>query len=926
MNAQGLLSNLCEIKILVCENKPEIVCLSETHVTDKIFDSELKLENYSTIRCNSHSRHTGGVAIYVKEKYDFQEILNVQNGLNWVCAIKTHASKKCIYAVIYHSPSSSDADFVEIFEEWCELLFERAENCDIIITGDFNIDFSKPNLYQRKLQYIFESFGLVQMTKNFTRITNNSETLIDLVLTNQRTLEVIVSKPDKISDHETLKIFSDATNSKIEEEKEIFCWKNYSKENLHKELRKFDWTGFQFLGINEKAKIIHDSLTVSVNNLVTVKKIKIKNKNEWYNNQLKQLKNQVNNCRREIGKTTSSAQYKEIRNIYKNRVRSESDNSIKREIEKNKNNPKELWKNLRKLTDYKPKEKTHILFGEEYIQEKNDICNKFNEYFVSSVKEINESIPEENSLQPVNLENLEESRQFLFRLVEREEIEDIMRKMKKKSSINNVNISVFRDAFEFFGDIFTEFVNEILTTGIFPDVYKIATVIPIEKVNNTIKCEEFRPINMMPIEEKIIEQVVRDQLWKYVEENSLLCEQQSGFRSDYSCETALNFALDGWKNDLQMKKIIAVIFLDLKRAFETIDRKLLLGKLRRYGIRGTALNFFESYLSNRKQHCRYAGVCSGNVENELGVPQGTVIGPLLFILYINDIISSVLVSRLLLFADDTLITLSGDSVRDLEEQLNTDLSSLSKWLNFNKLKLNVEKSKFMVITNKKINKNEFELKIGNQRIERVGVMKYLGVILDDELKMDEHVDYVCKKMGQKYGFLCRTSKKLSTQSKILLYKATIATHIEYCSTVLFLASDEQVKRLQRIQNKIMRLILRAPKRTNVLWMLDAMQWQPLKQRIEMNTLSFIYKIIHNQLPDYLCNKIRYIKDIHNYNTRSGGNVALPRMTKTGSQNSLFYRGMKIYNELENEIKNANTVENFKKMLNNKYKCTKQNYV
>jgi hypothetical protein len=308
------------------------------------------------------------------------------------------------------------------------------------------------------------------------------------------------------------------------------------------------------------------------------------------------------------------------------------------------------------------------------------------------------------------------------------------------------------------------------------------------------------------------------------------------------------------------------------------------------------------------------------------VPQGTVIGPLLFILYINDIISSVLASRILLFADDTLITLSGENSADLMEQLNTDLSSLSKWLNYNKLKLNIEKSKFMVITNKKIHKNDIDLKIGNQRIERVCQMKYLGVVLDDELKMDEHIDYVNKKMGKKYGFMNRISKKLSRHSKILLYKSTIATHIEYCSTILFLATDEQIKRLQKTQNKIMRLILRVPKRTNIAWMLDALQWQPVKQRIELNTLSFIYKILKNQLPGYLCNKVKFIKDIHNHNTRSGGNVVLPNMTKAGSQNSLFYKGMRKYNELELNIKNANTVINFKKLLNKKYKSCKQNYI
>jgi Reverse transcriptase (RNA-dependent DNA polymerase) len=283
-------------------------------------------------------------------------------------------------------------------------------------------------------------------------------------------------------------------------------------------------------------------------------------------------------------------------------------------------------------------------------------------------------------------------------------------------------------------------------------------------------------------------------------------------------------------------------------------------------------------------------------------------------------------SRLLLFADDTLITLSGDNTTDLMENLNRDLESLSRWLNFNKLKLNIDKSKFMVITNKKINKNNIELQIGDQKIERVSRMKYLGVILDDNLKMGDHVDYVCKKMGQKYSFMCRVNKKLSTQSKILLYKSTIATHAEYCSTILYLATDEQLQRLQKIQNKIMRLILKVPKRTKILWMLDTLQWQPVKQRIEMNSMIFIFKILHNQLPEYLSSRIKYTRDTHNHNTRSRNNIVLPMMTKAGSQNSLFYKGMQKYNELDQQIKNVNKETIFKNLLNKQYKTLKNDYL
>jgi hypothetical protein len=924
LNAQGQVSNQSEIEILIKESKPSIVCLTETHVTENVFDSELGVKNYSLVRNNSNSSHTGGMSIYIRDSINYEIISNKQCGSNWFSAIKTFETKKYIFGVLYHSPSSSDSEFIDLFDNWCEELFEISEDCEFVITGDFNIDFRIPNFYQRKLQNVFESYGLRQMTNESTRITATTETMIDLVLTNNNSINVFVCKENRISDHETLKIdLNKDERDKVNTKKEILCWKNYSKEALQCELKKTDWESVNKLCVNERARIINEKLKDSVNGLLFKKMINTETDNKWYSRELKDLKKLMNECRKEIGKSTDIETYRSIRNKYKNKVRSESRNAVRNDIEENKDNPVELWKKLKKLIACKENKSTHVKFGNDYIYEKEEICERFNEYFISSIESINKSVPSEDESGVIINSNTD---QFTFKTVERKDIDKIITVMKKKSGIENVNISVFRDAFDVIGDVFTNMVNDILTTGTFPDIYKVSTVVPIEKVKGTIKCEEFRPINMLLLEEKIIEHIVKEQLLAFVENNGILCSEQSGFRSSFSCETALNLVVDNWKENLQMKKLITVVFLDLKRAFETIDRKILLQKLERYGVRGRALNFFESYLSERRQHCKFGGVCSSNEINELGVPQGTVIGPLLFILYINDIIKSVKFAKISLFADDTLLTISGDNVAEMTTQLNQDMEKLSKWMNYNKLKLNVEKSKFMVITNRRIDKNDIFVKIGDQQLERVEKMKYLGVILDEKLTLNEHLDYICKKMGKKYGFMCRANKKLTTESKILLYKSIIAPHIEYCSTLLYIMNDEQIKRLQKIQNKIMRLILRCNKRTSIIWMVDALQWQPIKQRIEFNALLFIYKIVHNHTPNYLSEKITYIRDTHQHDTRSKNNILLPTMTMTTTQNSIFYKGMSEYNKLESNIKNSATIDAFKRKLTEHMKYRKKNYL
>jgi hypothetical protein len=232
------------------------------------------------------------------------------------------------------------------------------------------------------------------------------------------------------------------------------------------------------------------------------------------------------------------------------------------------------------------------------------------------------------------------------------------------------------------------------------------------------------------------------------------------------------------------------------------------------------------------------------------VPQETVIGLLLFILYINDIIKNVGSSTISLFADDTLLSISGDNIEDVAALMNEDLKFLTNWLNYNKLKLNIDKTKFMVIKNKRINKNDISLQIADQQIERIDKMKYLGVMLD----------FICKKMGRKYGFMCRANRKLSTESKILLYKSIVSPHIEYCNSLLYLINNDQMLRIQKIQNKT-RLILRCNKRTSISWMLETLKWQSVKQRIEFNTiiLKLIHKIVNNLTPNTLSNNITYIQ-------------------------------------------------------------------
>ncbi len=224
-----------------------------------------------------------------------------------------------------------------------------------------------------------------------------------------------------------------------------------------------------------------------------------------------------------------------------------------------------------------------------------------------------------------------------------------------------------------------EFINESLMSAFIPDCWKTSTIVPLKKVANTTKADELRPINMLPIPEKLLEVIVKDQMLKFIEDNDILFEIQSGFRKNHSCETALNFVLAGWKEDIEDGMFIVSVFLDFKRAFETINRSKLIKKLKKYGISGNALRWLRNYLFNRKQQTKIGETFSEKILNDLGVPQGSVLGPLLFILYINDLPKVLRHAKINLFADDALISVSSKNLEDAINKINEDLHAVWKW-------------------------------------------------------------------------------------------------------------------------------------------------------------------------------------------------------------------------------------------------------
>ncbi len=576
-------------------------------------------------------------------------------------------------------------------------------------------------------------------------------------------------------------------------------------------------------------------LSCAVNQLVFKKKISVNKKQPWYNKELKDMKKDLKCTKKNFNNQKSDSNWKlyiKKRNSYKYKLRSASNEYVQKSVRKNARNPKKLWKTLNSL--YKPlinKIKT-VKFDNNAETNNKIIAEKFNEFFVESIKKINESIISNNSNNDFMEKIKKVQNKFKFQTISLCTLKKVLKTVKDKKYIDNLNGRVLNDAIEnpLFAIEFCKLINEILISGKIPTKWKVSTIVPIEKVKNTSNAAEFRPINMLPVYEKVLEIIMKNQIITFMTDSKVLIEEQAGFRSNFSCETSLNKVLNEWKLEIEKDKFIAAVFLDFKRAFETVDRKIMLKKLEIYGFSKEALDLLENYLSNRKQQTKFNDEISSQCSCDIGLPQGSVLSPLLFILYVNDMLNVVPNCNVNLFADDTLLWIAGDKLEESVKAMNIELQKINEWLSFNKLALNISKTKAMIITMRQFaDLQNNHIKIGGDVLEYVENFKYLGVYIDNKLDFNKFCDFIENKMLQKYHMLKRISKKLTSKSLILLYNSLIAPHINYCSTVLFLFNEGQLERLQKIQNRIMRLILHAPWDTHINTMLDNLKWLSVKQ-------------------------------------------------------------------------------------------------
>ena len=657
------------------------------------------------------------------------------------------------------------------------------------------------------------------------------------------------------------------------------------------------------------------------------KQKRIKNsRSPWMNCFVKQLLNERDKLKKRAIKTNDPddwTAYKKARNKTNNQVKKVKTLFYYDHISAHSKNPKEIWKAINQIMSRNIRSNNTILsvktnnitytdskeMAEIFIHHFTEVGPNLALKIGESSKPFQEYLPQVCStfeLKPIDLDALLKILSTL--------------PTNKSTGLDNIPCKLLKEAAPYIATSLKAIFDRSIETSVFPDEFKKAKVTPLHKANDKENLDNYRPISVIPAVAKVFERLVFNQLYQYFNDNNLLTKYQSGFRPLYSTLYALLDATTEWYLNIDQRKVNSVVFVDLSKAFDTVDHDILISKLCHYGIHGATLNWFKSYLYNREQQCYINGQLSTAMKIRCGVPQGSILGPLLFLIYINDLPGSLSYSTARMYADDTNISTTAATFRHLIQAVNIDLSHLREWLLANKLSLNVTKTEQMFIgahfNLSKITSSPL-IYIDDTPVKRVKEAKTLGIKIDERLSWAEHIEYISNKISSAIGGLRQVRPFIPHKTALTIYNSLIQPLFDYCDVVWGNLSLTLAERLQKLHNRAARTITCSSYDIRSVEVRSKLNWPTLNERRKYHTAIVMYKILHGSAPSYLKELFKPFEGTVPYKLRGKEqNILLPLPKTDSCKKSFLYSGAKVWNDLPLEVKNKKTLASFKKALLN----------
>ena len=611
-------------------------------------------------------------------------------------------------------------------------------------------------------------------------------------------------------------------------------------------------------------------------------------------------------------------QFKCARNQANNAIKQAKKRYFSDNLKVSKGNPRKTWNLINELTSRNTSKSTNILeiqVDNRTISSPGDMAEAFNDHFTNIGQVLAQEVPSAEVNPEFYLSHTDKA--FHLKTPSLDVVFNLLRNIdeKKATGLDMIPSKLLKMAASIVTPSLTAIFTKSIITGIYPTEWKMARVTPVFKKGEKSDLNNYRPISVITVVSRVFEKIVYDQLYQYLNDNQLLSSCQSGFRSLHSTLTALLEATNSWSVSIDNGFLNGVVFIDLKKAFDTIDHEIILRKLSYFGADQATAKWFQSYLSNRTQRCNVNGNLSTASTVTCGVPQGSILGPLLFLMYINDLPNCLRVAAPRMFADDTSITLSAKTVADLKLAVTSELNNLTCWLRANKSSLNVAKTELMIIgSRQRLNTQceEINISIDDRTIKRVDHIKSLGLTIDAQLSWSKHVDEISKKVSSAIGALKRVRPFIPTDVAVQIYNALILPHFDYCSPVWDGMSGCLSDKLQKLQNRAARVITQSPFDTSSNLLVAMLRWEKLSLRRKKQKALIMYKTLNELAPDYLqC--LFTERHVNDYNLRNlEGKLSLPKPNTNYLKRSFCYSGACLWNNLPQDLKSVCSIGQFKR--------------
>ena len=918
-NINSFLKNFENFKTSYLDNdlafKPSILGFCESKL-DINTQQLCSIPNYELV-FNSRNTRGGGVMLAIKTEINFERVdeLTVSENFLESLFVKLKIKNSILFiGIIYRRPGANHEQFISEYSR----ILQYIGNRKCVLFGDYNYDlikYSESGCVRNFVDLSFEN-GLLPLIDKPTRISRSSATCIDHFWTNdycEIDRGILMSNS---SDHFAPFILFDF--EEISPSAKVFKYRNWNAASTN-EFKSTLERNLNLISVNsdDDPNLALDGFLGALNTAID-QHCPIKTKfesnkkkcNAWCTPELKNLIKEKNRIFSKYLRypITYGTSYRQIRNRVNNMIKYQKKYYILNQLRMFKSDTKKKWSVINEILNRNTRKSMgEIKVDGSLTGDEVKISNSFNDYFSKIPGDIKSKMPVPN----VSYENFltgSYSSSFFLRPMSMSDLVELIGELKDSSGgYLGIPAKVFKDNLDIICDPLCRIYNLCISKGYFPKKLKIAKITPIFKAGDRSEVSNYRPISVLSPLSKLLEKYIHSQISSYFETKNIFNNQQCGFRNRRSTDLSIAKLLKMIIEGVDEGKYGVSVFLDFKKAFDLVDHDILIKKLSFYGIRGVSIDLISSFLKDRYQYVEVNGISSDLSRVSLGVVQGSILGSLLFIIFINDIVNSSRILKFNLYADDTSIYYANHSLDITYEVLNRELLSVSNWIVANGLSLNSNKTYYMLFAGKKPIMNVPSLILSDNRVTKIKEFKFLGVLLDDAISWRSQALAVANRVSRFIGIFAKIRNNLTLEASKLIYYSFVQCILTYGVVFWQAAPKTIIDRVSRLTKRAIRIVTLSPRLAHSEPLFKNCNILKFEDLCSLETGKFVHRdlIFGNHL------ELETHSAQHNYPTRTRNHLVRAQTRTNVAFKFITSSGVSLYNSIPDYCKNCEDVAKFK---------------